>query len=172
MSKSKYDTHVEPRYNDIKRWCGLGMSDKDIAINLGINKGTFCDYKKRYPELNERLKKYRKKPVDEIKAAMLRRATGFLYDETKVITQRIKLPEHVIYFLKGQGISENDIKKIEESELVKTEIYQKMALPDVAAGLVLLKHWDKENGWTTDPQSLELKKKELKFKEKQSENNW
>lgn len=35
--------------------------------------------------------------------------------------------------------------------------------------LLLLKHWDRENGWTNDPAVLDLKKKELKLKEKQIE---
>ena len=155
---SKYETHVKARFTEINKWLSLGATDKEIWNNLGIHKSTFYDYKAKHKEFSDLLKNGRKKPVEEIKAAMLKRATGFQYEEKKVITQRIEY---------------EDGEEIIPAKLVRIETTTKTALPDVAAGLVLLKHWDKESGWTTDPQSLELKKKELELKEKQAEeNNW
>ena len=87
---------------------------------------------------------------------MLKRAKGFQYEEVKTIFERIEY---------------DDGETIIPARKVRTETTTKTALPDVAAGLVLLKHWDKESGWTSDPQSLELKKKELELKEKQAEND-
>lgn len=155
---SKYETHVKARFNEINEWLSLGATEKEIWTNLGIHKSTFYDYKAKHKEFSDLLKKGRKKPVEEIKAAMLKRAKGFQYEEKKVITQRIEY---------------EDGETIIPAKLVKTEITTKTALPDVAAGLVLLKHWDKdENGkakWTGDPASLEIKRKELELKEKQAE---
>ena len=152
---SKYETHVKSRFKEIEEWLSLGATEKEIWTNLGIHKSTFYDYKSKYKEFSDLLKKGRKKPVEEIKAAMLKRAKGFQYEETKIIIERIEY---------------NDGELIVPARKVRTETTTKTALPDVAAGLVLLKHWDKESGWTTDPQSLELKKKELELKEKQAEN--
>ena len=64
-------------------------------------------------------------------------------------------------------ITEDD-EKI-PAELVQTETYTKYALPDPASAMILLKHWDKENEWTNDPASLELKKQEFEFKKKHIE---
>lgn len=152
---SKYDTHVKARFNEIKEWLELGATDKEIWNNLGIHKSTFYDYKSKNKEFSDLLKKGRKKPVEEIKAAMLKRAKGFQFEETKTIIERIEY---------------DDGETIIPARKVRTEVTTKTALPDVAAGLVLLKHWDKDSGWTTDPQSLELKKRELELKEKQAEN--
>lgn len=152
---SKYETHVKSRFDEISEWLSLGATEKEIWNNLGIHKSTFYDYKAKHKEFSDLLKKGRKKPVEEIKAAMLKRAKGFQYEETKTIIERIEY---------------NDGEIIVPARKVRTETTVKTALPDVAAGLVLLKHWDKESGWTTDPQSLELKKKELALKEKQAEN--
>lgn len=152
---SKYETHVKSRFEEISEWLSLGATEKEIWNNLGIHKSTFYDYKSKYKEFSDLLKKGRKKPVEEIKAAMLKRAKGFQYEETKTVIERIEY---------------NDGEVIVPARKVRTETTTKTALPDVAAGLVLLKHWDKESGWTTDPQSLELKKKELELKEKQAEN--
>ena len=155
---SKYETHVKSRFNEISEWLSLGATEKEIWTNLGIHKSTFYDYKSKYKEFSDLLKKGRKKPVEEIKAAMLKRAKGFQYEETKTVIERIEFDDGEI---------------VVPARKVRTEVTTKTALPDVAAGLVLLKHWDKESGWTTDPQSLELKKKELELKEKKlEEESW
>lgn len=152
---SKYETHVKSRFNEIEEWLSLGATEKEIWNNLGIHKSTFYDYKSKYKEFSDLLKKGRKKPVEEIKAAMLKRAKGFQYEETKTVIERIEY---------------NDGETIIPARKVRTEVTTKTALPDTAAGLVLLQHWAKDEGWTRDPQSLELKKKELALKEKQAEN--
>lgn len=95
----------------------------------------------------------------EIKQAMLKRAVGFQYEEKKVVTQKITIDG-------ADGIPI-------PAKVIRTEVTTKTALPDVAAGLVLLQHWAKDEGWTRDPQSLELKKKELELKEKKiEEESW
>ena len=100
----------------------------------------FCDYKNRYSEFNEFLKKSRKNPILQIKGALFKRACGFQYSEKKIITNEL-----------GE---------------VKEEVYIKQALPDPASAMILLKHWAKDEGWTNDPAQLALKKKELELKEK------
>lgn len=158
---NKYETRVKPRFNEIEKWCQLGATDKEIWTNLGIAKSTFIDYKNKYSDFSDLIKNNRSKPVVEIKAAMLKRAKGFQYEEKKVTTQKIVI----------DGVDEEKIP----AQVIKTEVMTKYALPDVAAGLVLLQHWDKdEEGktkWSRDPASLEHKKEELEFKKEQAENN-
>lgn len=153
--KSAYDTRIKPRFDEIVEWLEQGATEKEIAANVGVAYSVWNRYKAEKEEFRELLKNGRAKPVEEIKAAMFKRATGFQYEEKKVITQQIKFDDPELGEL--------------PAKLVRTEVTTKTALPDVAAGLVLLKHWDKDAGWTTDPQSLELKKKELALKEKQAE---
>lgn len=140
---NKYIENVKPRFDEIVEWLQLGATEKEIAENLGVNQKVFCKYKKDYPELNDLIKKGRKKPVQDIKAALFKRATGFQYSETKVI--------------------EDDEGHWKKETLTKT------ALPDPASAMILLKHWDKEGGWTNDPAALELKKKEFEFKKQHIE---
>lgn len=140
---NKYLTNVKPRFAEIKEWLKLGATDKEIAENLGVNPKVLCRYKNEYSDLNELWKNGRKKAVQDIKAALFKRATGFQYQEKKQI--------------------------IESGAIVREEIYTKSALPDPASAMILLKHWDKEGGWTQDPQQLELKKQELELKKKHLE---
>lgn len=140
---SKYDSDVKPRFEEIKEWLKIGATDKEIASNLGVNKATFCEYKKKYPEFNELIKEARKAPVQAIKAALFKRATGFNYTE-QTITDSEK---------NGKTIQTN----------------YKYALPDPTSALILLKHWDKEIEWCQDPATLRLKKQELDLKKQQIE---
>lgn len=163
---NKYDTDVKPRFEEIAEWLKTGATDKEIAENLGINKATICEYKKRYPEFNELIKNGRKAPVQAIKAALFKRATGFTYSEKKTITERMKLPKELQQFLEECGF---DADKMEKPELIRTEVYEKYALPNPASAMILLKHWDKESEWTQDPAMLKLKKKEFELKKEHME---
>ena len=136
--KSKYEDNVLPRFSEIKKWCELGATDKEIMQNLNVSKDAFYKYKKDYPEFNDLLKISRKKPIFEIKAALFKRATGFK-ESVKTIT----------YDNEGN-----------ESITVKEQYYA----PDPASAMILLKHWARDEGWTNDPAQLELRKKELELK--------
>lgn len=55
--KSKYHTHVEPKLLLIEAWARDGLTIEQIAEKLGVANSTFFDYKNKYPELSEVLKK-------------------------------------------------------------------------------------------------------------------
>lgn len=140
---NKYQTHVKPYLEDIKKWCQT-MTEKQIARRLGVAYSSWCLYKNDYPELSETIKKGRQNLVTDLKSTLIEKAKGFQYTEKKVIKQ--------------------------DGVVVREEIYTKSSLPDVAAINLLLKNYDAEN-WSNDPAVLELRKKELELKEKQFENN-
>lgn len=149
--KTKYETHVEARFEEIKKWCKRGATDKEIMKSLGISKNAFYDYKNKYKEFNDLIKNNRIYAVEEIKNALFKRAIGFQYIETKEIN----------------SVDEDGLKSF------KTEKTTKTVVPDPASCMILLKHWARDEGWTSDPAILELKKKELELKEKLIENeNW
>lgn len=150
--KSKYDTIIKPRLDEITEMLKIGATDKEIAENLDISPQTFCEYKKLYPEFNEFIIKGRKRPITQIKAALYNRAVGYDYQEITVNT---------------------------DSEGNETTTIKTRHLPaDPACAMILLKHWDKDPKtgaakWTNDPASFELRKRELELKEKEIEkNNW
>lgn len=140
---SKYESHVKPRFEEIREWLNSGATDKEIAENLGVNQKVFCRYKNEFSELKKLVENGRKKAVQEIKAALFKRATGFKYTEQKMVQS--------------------------DKNGTTIETYYKYALPDPASAMILLKHWDKENEWCSDPATLELKKQELELKKKQLE---
>lgn len=164
--KSKYETHVKPRFSDIKKWCQRGATDKEIIKLLGIGKTAFYEYLNKYTELTELIEKNRVNPVEEIKASLYKKAIGFTYTETKTTKNEFELDDSLKTALVEVGIDVNTLTKPKQ---VKTEITVKHALPDVASCLVLLKHWAKDEGWTNDPQTLALKREEFEQRKKEFE---
>jgi len=143
--KNKYETHVKPYLKDIPDMLQT-MTEEQVSKKLGVAYSSWNKYKIEFPELTEVIKKGNFTLVGELKSVLKKRAKGFQYEERKVI--------------KEHGV------------IVREEIYVKSALPDVASINLLLKNYDKEN-WANDPQTLELRKKELELRRKQVEaNTW
>lgn len=164
--KSKYYTHVQPRLPEIMEMCRT-MTEVQIAEKLEVGASTFQAYKTEFPELAECLKKGRRNLVADLRSALIKKAEGFDYTETKETTERVKWPADLYSMFIDAGFTP---QQIGEARLVKTETAHKHMAPDVAAINLALKNYDKEN-WANDPQALELKKKELELKEQQIENN-
>jgi len=147
--KSVYDTVIKPRFDDILKWLRNGATEKQIYQNLGISYNVFYKYKNEKNEFNELLKKGKESLVEQLRGALIKKALGFEYTETKRFT------------------------KIENGKQVQTiEETKKQSLPDVAAANLLLKNYDKEN-WSNDPRSDDLKREELEMKKKLfDKENW
>ena len=84
MAKSKYETRVLPKLALITAWARDGVSDKQIAENLGVAYSTFRVYRDREPALSAALAQG-KEYVDEVVVtnAYLRRITGYDAVETR-----------------------------------------------------------------------------------------
>lgn len=63
-------------------WARDGLTDEQIAHNIGINRATLYDWFNRFPDISNAIKKG-KEPVDtQVENALLRRALGYDYEET------------------------------------------------------------------------------------------
>lgn len=81
MAKSKYREDF-PQL--VEMWMRQGLTEEQAAKNLGVHESTFEDYKKRYPEFSEAIKRG-KAPVDfEVENALLKRALGYEADDVHV----------------------------------------------------------------------------------------
>lgn len=81
MAKSKYFTHVEPKLILIEGWARDGLTDEQIAKNLGIAYSTFREYKNKYSALSAALKKGKEVIDYEVENALLKRVLGYEYEE-------------------------------------------------------------------------------------------
>ena len=87
--KSKYHTHVEPRLKEIEAWARDGLTDEQIAKNLGVAYSTFRKYKDEYPAFSAALKKGKEVVDIEVENALLKRALGYEYEEVKTYIEEV-----------------------------------------------------------------------------------
>lgn len=148
--KSVYDTIIKPRFDDILEWLQNGATEKQVYENLGIGRDAFYRYKRDKEEFSELIKKGRETLVKQLRGALVKKALGFEYKETKKYTKR-----------DADGVV---VQCVEE--------YTRQSLPDVAALNLCLKNYDSEN-WANDPQMQRIKEEELELKKKAFEaGNW
>lgn len=84
MAKSKYEEFVLPKLTLVEGWARDGLTDKQIADNLGISKDTFYKYKNRYTDFSDSLKKGKEVVDYEVENALLKRALGYKYNEVTI----------------------------------------------------------------------------------------
>ena len=165
--KNRYETDVAPHLEQITEMART-MTEKQMADSLGIAyTTTWQNYKKEHEELKEAIKKGRQNLVSDLHSSLIKRAMGYEYTERKVTSEAVKWDEEIYLALLEAGFT---LDQIARSRLVKTEVMYKQMAPDIAALNLALKNNDKTN-WANDPQTLALKKKELKLREKQIEQN-
>ena len=82
MPKGKYQEWLEKDGLDlISGWARDGLTDKQIAKNMGISERTYYEWNKKYPQISQAIK-IGKKPVDyAVENALLKSALGFTYTE-------------------------------------------------------------------------------------------
>jgi len=81
MAKSKWETHVKDKLILVEGWARDGLTDEQIAKNLGIGTRTFYEYKEKYPQFSQSLKRGKEVVDTEVENALLKRALGYTYDE-------------------------------------------------------------------------------------------
>ncbi len=121
MGKGKYQEWLE---NDslllIKSWARDGLTDEEIARNIGISTSTFYEWCKRFTEFSETIKKARKPVAVEVEDTFFeKKLQGYIVKETTkevtiapngAKTQHIKEAERyippdttaMIFFLKNR----------------------------------------------------------------------
>lgn len=85
MAKGKYKKWLKPEnLLLIEGWARDGLVDEQIAHNMGIACCTLYEWKLKYPEIAEALKKGKEVVDLEVENALLKRALGYMVEETKV----------------------------------------------------------------------------------------
>jgi len=95
MAKGKYREWLsEDGLIKIQGWARDGLIDEQIAHNMGITTKTLYEWKNKYGEISEALKKGKEVIDRQVENALLKRALGYAYDETTyedgVETKRVK----------------------------------------------------------------------------------
>lgn len=147
---SKYESHVKPRLEEVRKWRSEGKTLEDIARLLGIALSVLCDYQTKYSELSEALKN-----GTDTQISTLRSVLWTLANPQEYVSEEITEYEIV----NGQPIA-----KTVRTKKTRTK-------GDVRAANLLLGNLDKS--WHADPDGYRLKREELDWKKEQAGNdNW
>lgn len=127
MAKSKWETHVKDRLIEVEGWARDGLTDEQIAKNLGISIRTFYEYKEKYPQFLQSLKRGKEIVDREVENALLKKAIG----GKEKILKPMKI-KNVIYSDAGKKLKES-----EEIVMVEEEV---LIIPDTTAQIFWLKN--------------------------------
>lgn len=112
----------------IEGWARDGLTDEQIAGNMGVSRSTLNSWKDRYPDILDALKKGKKIVDRQVENALLKRALGYEYEEIK--------------------------EKYEFGELSERTITKKQVVPDTTAQIFWLKN-RKPKDWRDKQERLD-----------------
>ena len=138
MAKSKYETNVAPRLTEVEGWARNGVSDEDIAHNLGVAYSTFRKYKEANAALSAALARGNEVVDLEVEGALLKRCMGY----------NARVAKH--YKVKTIDYDENGKKLCEREEL--KEVCDEVHIPaDTTAQMFWLTNRKKKD-WKYKPE--------------------
>lgn len=102
----------------IESWASDGLTNEDIAHNIGIARSTLNVWRKKYPLIEDAIKKGREPVTRKLENAIIKKAMGFNYDET-----------------------ERYIEEVDGVRKERVKILTKYSVPDSTALIFLLKNY-------------------------------
>ena len=145
MAKGKYEKWLEPdNLLLLQAWARDGLTDEQIAHNMGIRRATLYVWKKKYPYISDALKKGKEVVDVEVENALLKRALGYDYNEITeirengVVTQRKIVKKYMapdvtaqIFWVKNRKPDIwRDLKKI-DSDIKVTNPFEGVSTEDI-----------------------------------------
>lgn len=112
----------------IEGWARDGLTDEQIAGNMGVSRSTLNSWKDRYPDILDALKKGKEIVDRQVENALLKRALGYEYEEIK--------------------------EKYEFGELSERTVTKKQVAPDTTAQIFWLKN-RKPKDWRDKQERLD-----------------
>ena len=134
MARSRWE-EVKEKLLLVEKWARDGLSEEQIAKNLGISCSTLNNYKVNHVEIIQALKRGKVVLITEVENALIKKALGFEYIETKVSRR------------KDGGVVTESVEKT-----------TKYSPPDTGACALVLKNKDKEH-WSDNPNRVDTDKR-------------
>lgn len=126
MAKGKYQEWLEPEgLLKIEGWARDGLTEEQIAENMGICRDTLYEWKKQFSDISDTLKKGKEVIDRQVENALLKRALGYEYEEVS--------------------------EKYELGILTERKVTKKQVVPDTTAQIFWLKN-RKPSDWRDKPE--------------------
>ena len=137
MAKGKYKEWLtEESLLRLEAWARDGLTDEQIADNIGIRRETLYDWKKKYPHISNALKRGKDVVDLQVENALLNKAQGI----TKTLIKPIKI----------KTVTYDNGKRVKEEEHIEYAEEEVFVPPDTVAQIFWLKN-RKPNTWKDKP---------------------
>lgn len=166
MAKGKYQEWIaEEGLLLIEGWARDGLTDEQIAHNMGIGVRTLYVWKDKYAQILQALKKGKEVVDRQVENALLKRALGYDFEETTIVAVEVGQEEY-----DERVQAEVDVWKQQNPKWTQEELYRfigkvprtkevvskrvvKQVAPDVTAQIFWLKN--RKPGQWRDKQEIE-----------------
>ena len=139
-----HDWITEEGLLKIEGWARDGLTDEQIAHNIGIRRETLYVWKNKYPNISNALKKGKEVIDRQVENALLKRALGYEYEEVKTLVEEV------------------DGKKKKKIEKTKRHVPA-----DVSAGIFWLRN-RKGKAWS-NKDDIEIRRLEIEMEKMKAE---
>ena len=130
MAKGKYQKWIgTDGLLLLAAWARDGLTDEQISHNMGIRRSTLSEWKNKFPDISDALKKNKEIVDVEVENALLKRAKGYEFTEEKI---EVETNRH------GQVVG----RKVAQTV--------KQVVPDVGAAAMWLKN-RRPDRWRDNP---------------------
>lgn len=143
--KSQYEERVQPFLMQVEAWARDGATDEIVYKKLGISKDTFYEYKKKYQEFSDALKKGKEVVDIEVENTLLKRALGFKETVKKAV--KVKRVEY-----------DNGRRELEKEEVVLVD--EEVFVPPETTSIIFWLKNRRPDKWR-DKQNVEVVVNEL-----------
>lgn len=115
IAKGKYEKWLTPEgLLKLEGWAREGFTDEQIAGKMGIHRDTLNEWKKKYSDISDTLKRGKEVVDLQVENALLKRALGYEYEEIA--------------------------EEYESGTLTKKKVTKKRVIPDTTAQIFWLKN--------------------------------
>lgn len=129
LAKGKYEEWLKPEgLLKLEGWARDGLTDEQIARNIGISRETLNQWKNKFSDISDTLKRGKEIVDRQVENALLKRALGYDYEEVS--------------------------EKYEGGALTEKKVTKKHVIPDTTAQIFWLKN-RKPDEWR-DKQNVEI----------------
>jgi transcriptional regulator with XRE-family HTH domain len=129
IAKGKFERWRTPEgLTLLEGWARDGLTDEELARKIGVNRATFYDWKNRFSDISNAIKKGKEVIDYEVEQALLKRALGYTYTETR--------------------------REIDANGRKKVIVTEKKVEPDTTAQIFWLKNRKPEK-WRNNPEAPE-----------------
>lgn len=87
-AKSQYENKVKPYLEDIARYTRCGVTEGQLCSYYDVSKTQWAEYKHKFPELTETLKKAKEQFKTELVNTAYKVANGYEYIEIKTVEEK------------------------------------------------------------------------------------